>query len=172
MRNNPSSASAATATLNSLRDTGDAVIGRVQSSKAGSSSLSKGGSSKPQRQLLVGEVPVEEEPINNIKSEKARKKAEAKREKQRQKEEELRRQQEEAAARERELAEKYSIDDPADVEKRLKKLRKKLRQLDALKQKDPSTLLPEQKAKLGEEAKVFRLISELEARLNELTGKK
>ena len=92
----------------------------------------------------------------------------AKRERERAKQEELRKQAEEDARREREMAEKYDNSDPADVEKRLKKLRKKMRQVDALKERDRATLNADQLKKLDEEAKLFRLIAELEQLLARL----
>lgn len=161
MRNNPGGSSVASATLNSLRDTGSTVVGRVQPTAAANKSPAK--QHQPSRNLIPGEVD-EEEPapaVSAAKMEKNRRKNEKKKEK----ELELKRQQEEAERRERELAAKYDNDDPADIEKRLKKLRKKMRQLDQLKLKDPATLLPEQRAKLQEESKLFRLVAELEQQL-------
>jgi hypothetical protein len=169
MRNSPNSTSSATAALNGLRDTGSDVVGRVQSKNSTQSSLVK-TTPKPQRQLLVGEVAEEDEEIDLTAESKNRKKNQKKKEKQRQKKEEEERKAEEArqkeAAREAELEKKFG-NDPAGIEKRLKKLRKKMRQVDALKEKDRATLLPEQRAKLDEEASLFRLIAELEQSLEQ-----
>ena len=174
MRNaSPGATSAATASLNSLRnDAGTAaVVGRVQHG-AGASSASSvktpaapaaAGAARPQRQLLVGEVPDEEEAPPAAVRDAAKAKREAKKERQRQEAEEARKA-EEASRKPEYAADVYSTD-PAAVEKRLKKLRHKLRQIDQLKAKDRATLAPEQRAKLDEEASVLRLVAELEALL-------
>lgn len=49
-----------------------------------------------------------------------------------------------------------------DPDKKLKKLKKKLRQVEALKGKDESTLTQEQKARLKQEASLIKQIAELE----------
>ena len=59
-------------------------------------------------------------------------------------------------------ADAYSTD-PIAVEKRIKKLRTKLRQIEQLKTKDRASLTAEQRAKMDEEASVVRLVAELEA---------
>jgi hypothetical protein len=180
MRGGGGGASAATATLNSLRDTGSAVVGRVSAlnQATGASSFAKASpsaSSGPQRQLLVGEVYEEEDPEVANKANKAKEaaKAEAKRikkEQAKQQAAEARRLAEEA--REREIAEQYKSGTPADIEKELKKLNKKMRQIEALKEKNQATLLPEQRAKLAEEPKLAKLINELETHLGQLSKKK
>lgn len=171
MRNaSPGATSAATASLNSLRnDSGAAaVVGRVQPGAAagsGSSVKAAPAPAKPQRQLLVGEVPDEEE--EPAPRDAAKAKREAKKERQRKEAEEAARKaaEEAAGARKPEYAADAYSTDPAAVEKRLKKLRHKLRQIDQLKTKDRAALAPEQRAKLDEEASVLRLVAELEALL-------
>ncbi len=45
----------------------------------------------------------------------------------------------------------------------MRKLKKKLRQLEGLKAKDVSSLLPEQRQKLAEEEKLLKVVADLEA---------
>lgn len=59
-------------------------------------------------------------------------------------------------------ADAYSTD-PIAVEKRIKNLKAKLRQIDQLKTKDRASLTVEQRAKVDEEASVVRLVAELES---------
>ncbi len=166
MRNAPGATSAATASLNNLRDTGSAIVGRVQHSTAAASSSSvktppAAAAPKVQRQLIVGEVPDEEEVKPAVDNSKAKAKREAKKEKQRAEAEEARKAQE-AGRKPEYSADAYAMD-PIAVEKRIKKLKAKLRQIDQLKTRDRSTLVAEQRAKLDEEASVVRLVAELEA---------
>ncbi len=170
MRNaSPGATSAATASLNNLRnDSGSAaVVGRVAPGAGGASSVKSApapaaAAAKPQRQLIVGEVPDEEEEPAAAARDAQRAKREAKKERQRQEAAEEARKAEEAARKPEYAADAYSTD-PIAVEKRIKKLRHKLRQIDQLKTKDRATLAPEQRAKLDEEASVVRLVAELEA---------
>jgi hypothetical protein len=166
MRNaSPGSTSAATASLNNLRnDSGSAaVVGRVAPGAAGASSVKSAPASaaKVQRQLIVGEVADDEEPPAAKDAQRA--KREAKKELQRHETAEAARRAEEEAARKPEYAAEAYSTDPAAVEKRIKKLKHKLRQIDQLKTRDRATLAPEQRAKLEEEASVLRLVAELEA---------
>lgn len=68
MRNaSPGATSAATATLNSLRGDGaSATVGRVQNGANSAASVKQTAAApaKPARQLIVGEVPDEEEDLN------------------------------------------------------------------------------------------------------------
>ncbi len=170
MRNaSPGATSAATASLNSLRGgDGTAVVGRVQPGSASgasvktspaASSAAAAAAVRPARQLIVGEVPDDEDEKERDKErKKAAKKAAKKEAAHAAKEAE----EAKASGRQNFAADAYSTD-PIAVEKRIKKLKTKLRQIDQLKTKDRATLTVEQRAKLDEEASVVRLVAELES---------
>jgi outer membrane protein OmpA-like peptidoglycan-associated protein len=113
-----------------------AVVGRVQNGSASGASVknsSSGGVAKPQRQLIVGEVADEEEEDSKTRDAKERKKL-AKKERQKEEARKAKEAEEANKAKHNFAADAYSMD-PIAIEKRIKKLKTKLRQIDQLKAK-------------------------------------
>lgn len=176
MRNNPGSASSATALLQGLRkDEGSTnIVGRVQAQQPQQPLAPQVKKPVVQRQLLVGEVPdEEEEPAKATASAAERNKK--RRDKKKKK----------AAvaanggnaggdnnnnataasggggdAKAEETSEPV---DQEELQKKLRKLRKKLRQIESL--KASGHLLPEQASKVQEEASLLKKVAALEAKI-------
>lgn len=163
MRASPGATSSASSMLNNLRGSDSAtVVGRINSN-TNVAPQAAAPRKEPSRHLIPGEMPEEEE-AQDAKSkaaEKNRRRREAKKKAKQKSDSPAKPDSVEEKVIAAATDESYGTDH-ASLEKRLRKLKKKLRQLENLKEKDYDSLLPEQKQKLAEESVLLKLIQELE----------